>query len=193
MTKDRLVERLEEAGLGRERFVQCHSGEKGTHNHTTLSPSDVSGVYGVYVTREDPLVWIDIDDYEDLEERVDQYASIDNHIQVIEASTQLAAHKLASDVQFDDIETAVVVIAAPDYDLELPDLHDAESVIENEYGFSSGESVVAVELRGLQPHQLPGDARFGCWVLAGHSAPLDSQEALFEPNVLEFMPSGVSE
>jgi len=63
-----LSDRLEEAGISTERFVDVKDGEKASIDHTCRKPGEVSGNYGVYATARDGLVWIDIDDYNDIDD-----------------------------------------------------------------------------------------------------------------------------
>jgi len=42
-------------------------------------------------------------------------------------------------------------------------------------------------MAGLGPENVPGSPKLGVWVLAGHDAPLDSMEAMFDPDFLEIM------
>lgn len=65
----RVVDRLEEAALDTDRFVDVHDGEKGTHDHSTYAPEKVSGNYGIYANADDRLVILDIDDYDDLDDK----------------------------------------------------------------------------------------------------------------------------
>lgn len=65
---DRINERLDEAGLDTERFVDVHDGEKGTYDHTQLPKGEIDGNYGIYANADDRLVLIDIDDYDDLDD-----------------------------------------------------------------------------------------------------------------------------
>jgi len=58
--KQKLVERLREARVGDERFIDVHEGEKGSTDHTQFDPDGVSGNYGVYAG--DRLIEIDVDD-----------------------------------------------------------------------------------------------------------------------------------
>jgi hypothetical protein len=67
--QQRLVERLEEAGLNSERFIDVQEDVKGSHDHTQVSADEVEGNYGVYATAEDRLLIIDVDDYDELEDR----------------------------------------------------------------------------------------------------------------------------
>ena len=60
--KERLAERLEEAGLATERFINVKDGGKASTDHTQYPPDRVNGNYGVYAGRG--LVQIDIDDYD---------------------------------------------------------------------------------------------------------------------------------
>lgn len=64
-----IAERLEEAGIGTERFIQCKRGSKASIDHTTLDADDVSGNYGIYATAGDALVILDIDDYGELDDK----------------------------------------------------------------------------------------------------------------------------
>lgn len=67
--RDQIAHRLEEAGLSRERFIDVEEKGKASLDHTTCEPEDVDGNYGIYATSEDRLVILDIDDYDDLEDR----------------------------------------------------------------------------------------------------------------------------
>lgn len=60
--KDRVVSRLEEAGLATDRLIDVKNGDKGSTDHTQHPPDRVTGNYGVYAGRG--LVLIDIDDYD---------------------------------------------------------------------------------------------------------------------------------
>jgi len=60
--KQRLAERLEEAGLATDRFINVKNGGKASTDHTQHPADRVTGNYGVYAGRG--LVLIDIDDYD---------------------------------------------------------------------------------------------------------------------------------
>lgn len=70
--RERFAQRLREAGLDTQRFIQVHDGEKRSTNHTQYEPDDarIKGNYGVYPgegagdSGEGFLVNVDIDDYE---------------------------------------------------------------------------------------------------------------------------------
>lgn len=67
--KHRIAERLGEAGLSTERFIDCRDGEKKSVDHTRHHVDEVSGEYGIYALASDGLVILDIDDYEEIEDR----------------------------------------------------------------------------------------------------------------------------
>lgn len=48
-----------------EQFVDVENGEKAAYNHTTKSPDEISGNYGIYATADDPVIIVDIDDYDE--------------------------------------------------------------------------------------------------------------------------------
>lgn len=56
-----LVKRLEEATLGRDRFIQLESGSKRSYDHTPSGPEGIEGNYGVMAG--DGLVVLDLDWY----------------------------------------------------------------------------------------------------------------------------------
>lgn len=56
-----MAERIREADLDSERFINVHDGEKGTHNHTQFGAERISGNYGIYAGGG--LVDVDVDDY----------------------------------------------------------------------------------------------------------------------------------
>jgi hypothetical protein len=66
--KETVVERLQEAGLGIERFIDCQDGQKSTVDHTQYPPEEVSGNYGIYAEARDRLVILDVDDYDDIDD-----------------------------------------------------------------------------------------------------------------------------
>lgn len=57
--KHRVAERLADAGLATDRFIEVTDGEKGTYDHTQQPPDVVTGNYGVYAGRG--LVAVDVD------------------------------------------------------------------------------------------------------------------------------------
>ncbi|QIO21301.1 phage/plasmid primase, P4 family [Haloarcula sp. JP-L23] len=60
-----VAERLHEAGLDTEQFIDVQDGCKRSTNHDRFGPQDVNGNYGIYANGEvsGGLVGIDIDDY----------------------------------------------------------------------------------------------------------------------------------
>lgn len=62
--RERIAERLREAGLDVERFISCKPGSKASIDHTKLAPEKVEGNYGIYATATDGLLVLDIDDYD---------------------------------------------------------------------------------------------------------------------------------
>jgi hypothetical protein len=67
--RDRLAERLREAGLSTARFIDVVDGEKKSVDHEQHEPEGVTGNYGIYATGADALVVLDIDDYGDLDDK----------------------------------------------------------------------------------------------------------------------------
>ncbi len=67
--KEKIVDRLEEAGVDTERFVDVVDGKKKCLDHDRVDPHAVSGNYGVYATDADGLVLIDVDDYKGLDDK----------------------------------------------------------------------------------------------------------------------------
>jgi len=67
--RQRVAERLSEAGLGTERFIDVTDGEKGSVDHEQHEPTAVSGNYGIYANGGDALVILDIDDYGDVDDK----------------------------------------------------------------------------------------------------------------------------
>ncbi|MCG1004874.1 MULTISPECIES: bifunctional DNA primase/polymerase [Halobacterium] len=67
--RDRVAARLEEAGVDPARFVDVEDGEKGSFNHDMHAPDAVEGNYGIYATAEDRLIILDVDDYDDVNDR----------------------------------------------------------------------------------------------------------------------------
>lgn len=68
-----IADRIEATGNSVDRFIDVLDGEKGSpvdHSDPAnrYGPDGVSGNYGVYVTTEDSLLWIDIDDYDDIDD-----------------------------------------------------------------------------------------------------------------------------
>lgn len=66
--KAKIAERLEQAGLGTDRFITCQDGSKASVDHTQHEPSAVQPNYGIYANLNDGLVWLDIDDYDDIDD-----------------------------------------------------------------------------------------------------------------------------
>lgn len=64
-----LAERLDEAGLDVDRFIEVQDGQKKSVDHEQHPPDHVSGNYGVYANGDDALCVLDVDDYEDLEDK----------------------------------------------------------------------------------------------------------------------------
>jgi len=69
VSKEVIAERLDDAGLSPERFIQCETGKKSSLDHTRHHHDDVEGEYGIYAMASDGLVILDIDDYEDIDNR----------------------------------------------------------------------------------------------------------------------------
>jgi len=58
-----VANRLSDAGLSIDRFIDVEEGRKQSYDHTTGGPGSVRGNYGVYAG--DELVGVDLDDYDD--------------------------------------------------------------------------------------------------------------------------------
>jgi energy-coupling factor transporter ATP-binding protein EcfA2 len=69
MSKDRIAERLSQAGLSTERFIQCQTGQKSSVDHTRRHHDEVSGEYGIYAMASDGVAILDIDDYDEIDDR----------------------------------------------------------------------------------------------------------------------------
>jgi hypothetical protein len=61
--RNTIAQRLDDAGLATERFINCVQGSKKSVDHTQQPPGGVSGEYGIYANATDGLVILDIDDY----------------------------------------------------------------------------------------------------------------------------------
>lgn len=74
-SRARLAVRLREADLGTKRFIDVENGTKTSNDHTEREPDDsrLSGNYGVYpgrgATDGGYLIDVDVDDYNDVDER----------------------------------------------------------------------------------------------------------------------------
>lgn len=62
-----MADRIREADLDPERFIDVHDGAKVSTDHTRFGPDGVTGNYGIYASGDEPggLVDFDVDDYED--------------------------------------------------------------------------------------------------------------------------------
>lgn len=67
--KQRIAQRLEEAGLPTDRFIEVKDGEKASVDHEQHEAGEVSGNYGIYANGNDAVCILDIDDYGDLEDK----------------------------------------------------------------------------------------------------------------------------
>jgi len=67
--REHIVDRLAEAGLDTERFVDVENQGKASLDHTRHPASDVEGNYGIYAVDEDPLIILDVDDYDALDDK----------------------------------------------------------------------------------------------------------------------------
>lgn len=63
--KQVVAERFAETDLATDRFINVNNGEKGTHDHDCRHTTPPAGNYGIYATANDPVVLLDVDDYED--------------------------------------------------------------------------------------------------------------------------------
>lgn len=64
-----VAERLEEAGLPTDRFIDVKEGSKASVDHSQHAPGDVGGNYGIYANGNDQLAILDIDDYGDPDDK----------------------------------------------------------------------------------------------------------------------------
>jgi P4 family phage/plasmid primase-like protien len=71
MTDERetIARRLAEADVVPERFIMVEQGGKASFDHEHRTHENVAGNYGVHTTADDSLVWLDIDDYGDVEDK----------------------------------------------------------------------------------------------------------------------------
>ena len=66
---DNLDKRLRDAGIDvSERYNMLEFGDKAPFNHDLWARDDLAGNYGVYATSEDPLVLLDVDDPDALDQ-----------------------------------------------------------------------------------------------------------------------------
>lgn len=69
VSKKIVADRLDEAGVGSDRLIDVKDGSKDPKNHTHRAPDAVSGNYGIRAEATDELVLIDVDDYDDLDDK----------------------------------------------------------------------------------------------------------------------------
>jgi len=112
--KEIVADRLEEAGLSTDRFVQCQPGEKESHDHSQGGIQSLSGNYGIYANGNDQLVILDVDDYDDLEDKSGLKALLDLSSTFEQGSPHNGTHKLYKVEPTEDGELAA----------ELAEKHD---------------------------------------------------------------------
>lgn len=64
-----LADRLDAAGFATGRFIDVQNGKKSSVDHEQGPPTVVDGNYGIYANGDDTLCILDIDDYDDLEDK----------------------------------------------------------------------------------------------------------------------------
>jgi P4 family phage/plasmid primase-like protien len=64
-----LADRLDAAGFATGRFIDVQNGKKSSVDHEQGPPTVVDGNYGIYANGDDALCILDIDDYDDLEDK----------------------------------------------------------------------------------------------------------------------------
>lgn len=67
--RETIAERFGEAGLAEDRFVSVRDGQKKCVDHDTRHDSPPAGNYGIYAAAKDGLVVLDVDDYNDLDDK----------------------------------------------------------------------------------------------------------------------------
>lgn len=67
--KTRLASRLDAAALATDRFIDVQDGSKKSVDHQQHPPGAVNGNYGIYANGDDQLVILDVDDYEDVDDK----------------------------------------------------------------------------------------------------------------------------
>jgi hypothetical protein len=105
-----VTDRLEEAGLPTNRFIQCQPGEKESHDHSQGSIASVSGNYGIYANGNDQLVILDVDDYDELEDKSGLKALLDLSSTFEQGSPHDGTHKLYKVEPTDDGELVARVL-----------------------------------------------------------------------------------
>lgn len=91
--KSTIADRLEDADLEIDRFIDVVDGEKKSVDHERHPPEELTGSYGIYAHGSDELVILDVDDYGDLEDSRG-YEALDDLPETLEqASPHGGTHK----------------------------------------------------------------------------------------------------
>lgn len=87
-------QRLREAGLDTNRYIDVENGSKRSYDHDTKYPDPPTGNYGIYAKATDGLVLVDIDDYDELADKSGLAALADLPATLEQESAHGGTHKL---------------------------------------------------------------------------------------------------
>ncbi|POG57247.1 bifunctional DNA primase/polymerase [Haloferax marisrubri] len=140
MSKETIAERLEEAGVGADRLVDVHDGEKKCTDHTHLSPPDVSGNYGVRATAKDELVIIDVDDYKGLNDKSGLSALMELPPTLEEKTPHGGTHRFFVVPMTDDGRT-IAAVFEDEFGKKNPNPSWGEVRVANQYVVAAGSQL----------------------------------------------------
>lgn len=92
--RERVHERLAEAGLSHQRYIDVEDGSKRSYDHDTQFDTPPDGNYAIYAKPTDGLVLVDIDDYNDLEDKSGLAALADLPATLEQESAHGGTHRL---------------------------------------------------------------------------------------------------
>jgi P4 family phage/plasmid primase-like protien len=92
--RDTIHRRLSDAGLSDDRYIDVEDGSKRSYDHDHTYSEPPTGNYGIYGKPTDGLVLVDIDDYEELDDKAGLAALADLPATLEQESAHGGTHKL---------------------------------------------------------------------------------------------------
>ena len=157
--RERIAVRLEAAGLSAERFIDVNDGKKASVDHTQRSPDAVRGNYGIYANADDGLVILDVDDYDELEDRSGLEALVDLPPTLEQESPHGGTHRFYA-VERDDAGREIAEVFKDELDVKNPNPTWGEVRVANQYVVGAGSQLDGCDKDGCEECAIESGGRY---------------------------------
>jgi putative DNA primase/helicase len=138
----RIAERLEEADLDPDRFIDVADGSKATRDHTHRSADALTGNYGIHAKATDCLVLADVDEYDDEEAAAGALAGLPPTL--TQQSPHGGEHALFR-IDVDSEGRLPAAVFADEFDTKNPHPSWGEIRVANQYVVGAGSQLAGCD------------------------------------------------